>query len=67
VEFSAGMAEVIKYGLIRDVEFLTGWKAHIDQLMAQEESALSEAIYRSCQIKLKWWLAMSMRQASAHY
>jgi 3-dehydroquinate synthase len=50
-EFSAGMAEVIKYGLIRDAEFFDWLEAHIEQLMALEESAISEAIYRSCQNK----------------
>ena len=50
-EFSAGMAEVIKYGLIRDADFFNWIEAHIDQLMALEESVISEAIYRSCQNK----------------
>jgi 3-dehydroquinate synthase len=50
-ELAAGMAEVIKYGLIRDVEFFNWLEAHIEQLMALEESAISEAIYRSCQNK----------------
>ena len=50
-EFSAGMAEVIKYGLIRDARFFDWLEAHIEQLMALEESAISEAIYRSCQNK----------------
>ena len=50
-EFSAGMAEVIKYGLIRDTEFFDWLEAHIEQLMALEEAAISEAIYRSCQNK----------------
>ncbi len=50
-EFSAGMAEVIKYGLIRDAKFFDWLEAHIEQLMALEESAISEAIYRSCQNK----------------
>lgn len=50
-ELSAGMAEVIKYGLIRDAEFFNWLETHIEQLMALEESAISEAIYRSCQNK----------------
>ena len=50
-EFSAGMAEVIKYGLIRDVDFFDWLEAHIEQLMALQEAAISEAIYRSCQNK----------------
>jgi 3-dehydroquinate synthase len=47
-EFSAGMAEVIKYGLIRDVEFFNWLETNIAKLMVLEESAISEAIYRSC-------------------
>nr|WP_294841741.1 3-dehydroquinate synthase [uncultured Methylotenera sp.] len=50
-EFSAGMAEVIKYGLIRDAEFFDWLEAHIEQLMALDEKAITEAIYRSCKNK----------------
>lgn len=50
-EFSAGMAEVIKYGLIRDAEFFNWLELNIEKLMALDEVALSEAIYRSCQNK----------------
>jgi len=50
-ELSAGMAEVIKYGLIRDAEFFNWLEAHIEALMALDESAISEAIYRSCRNK----------------
>lgn len=50
-EFSAGMAEVIKYGLIRDAKFFAWLEANIARLMAQDETAISEAIYRSCQNK----------------
>lgn len=47
-EFSAGMAEVIKYGLIRDADFFNWCENNIAQLMQLEESKVSEAIYRSC-------------------
>lgn len=50
-EFSAGMAEVIKYGLIRDAVFFDWLEANIAKLMAQDEAAISEAIYCSCQNK----------------
>jgi len=50
-EFSAGMAEVIKYGLIRDVQFFSWLEANIERLMVLDETAVSEAIYRSCQNK----------------
>lgn len=50
-ELSAGMAEVIKYGLIVDESFLTWIEGNIDRLMARQPAALAEAIYRSCAIK----------------
>ncbi|MBE0485814.1 3-dehydroquinate synthase [Marinobacter sp.] len=50
-EVSAGLAEVIKYGLIRDESFLTWLEANIDALIRTEPEALGEAIYRSCLCK----------------
>lgn len=50
-ELAAGMAEVIKYGLIADAEFFTWLEDNIDALMARDRSALAYAIERSCQIK----------------
>ena len=50
-EFSAGMAEVIKYGLIRDADFFDWLEANIKSLMKLDEQVLSYAIYRSCQNK----------------
>lgn len=50
-EFAAGMAEVIKYGLIYDAEFLEWLVMAADRLLAQDEASLSYAIQRSCAIK----------------
>ena len=50
-ELSAGLAEVIKYGLIRDMAFLQWLESHIDELLVRDHAALSYAIERSCQIK----------------
>lgn len=47
-ELSAGLAEVIKYGLIRDLPFLEWLEANMPQLLAREPGALAEAIRRSC-------------------
>ncbi len=47
-ELSAGLAEVIKYGLIRDAEFFTWLETHIDALLRLDEAAVSIAIERSC-------------------
>ncbi|WP_295873952.1 3-dehydroquinate synthase [uncultured Zhongshania sp.] len=47
-EFSAGMAEVIKYGLICDVPFFEWLEANIAGLMRRDTDLLEEAVYRSC-------------------
>ncbi|WP_374756824.1 3-dehydroquinate synthase [Chitinibacter sp. GC72] len=52
-EFSAGMAEVIKYGLIDDPDFLLWLEDNIDGIMAREEQLLAEAIERCCQNKAR--------------
>lgn len=50
-ELSAGLAEVIKYGLIADEPFLVWLEEHMDQLVACDRELLAYAIYKSCQIK----------------
>lgn len=50
-ELSAGLAEVIKYGPIADMQFLAWIEAHIDQLRACEPDVMAHAVQRSCQIK----------------
>ena len=50
-EFSAGMAEVIKYGLIRDEAFFDWLEKNMEGLMKLNPSLLIEAILRSCQNK----------------
>ncbi len=50
-ELSAGLAEVIKYGLIWDAEFLGWLEANMDKLHALDPAAISHAIHRSCEIK----------------
>ncbi len=50
-ELSAGIAEIIKYGLIRDPAFFIWLEEHMDQLMAREPEALAHAIERSCRNK----------------
>jgi 3-dehydroquinate synthase len=52
-ELSAGLAEVIKYGLIRDRPFLDWLEANLDGLLARDAAALSEAIERSCRNKAR--------------
>ncbi|QLF92892.1 3-dehydroquinate synthase [Pseudomonas sp. ABC1] len=52
-ELSAGLAEVIKYGLICDEPFLGWLEAHVDRLRALDPEALAEAIQRSCAAKAR--------------
>lgn len=47
-ELSAGLAEVIKYGLICDAEFYSWLQMSMPRLLARDEAALAEAIERSC-------------------
>ncbi len=50
-ELSAGLAEVIKYGLICDEPFLTWLEAHMQALRQLDSAALTEAVRRSCAAK----------------
>ncbi|HWI84575.1 3-dehydroquinate synthase [Ramlibacter sp.] len=50
-EFSAGLAEVIKYGPIADTSFLDWIESHIEALMRRDTDALAHAVRRSCEIK----------------
>ena len=52
-ELSAGLAEVIKYALLGDTDFLTWLEQHIDDLVQGDEAALAEAVYRSCAHKAR--------------
>lgn len=47
-ELAAGLAEIIKYGLIRDPAFLTWLEGNMPRLLAREPEALAYAIERSC-------------------
>lgn len=52
-EFAAGLAEVIKYGLIGDAEFFHWLLAHRDDLVDRRSDVLAEAIERSCAAKAR--------------
>lgn len=47
-ELGAGLAEVIKYGLIRDLPFLEWLEANMELLVRRDPAALEYAIARSC-------------------
>jgi 3-dehydroquinate synthase len=50
-ELSAGLAEVIKYGLIMDREFLAWLEGNVERLMARDPDTLGHAVQRACQNK----------------
>lgn len=50
-ELRAGLAEVIKYGLIRDLPFLEWLEANLERLLAREPEVLIEAVLVSCRNK----------------
>ena len=50
-ELRAGLAEVIKYGLICDAPFFDWLEANMDALLAADPTALAHVIQRSCEIK----------------
>ena len=52
-EYSAGMAEVIKYGFIADAQFLDWLEQNMDALMSRDQACLVHAIKVSCMTKAK--------------
>lgn len=52
-ELSAGIAEVIKYGLISDKEFFEWLESDLPDLLAKDPKALAYAVQRSCKNKAK--------------
>lgn len=50
-ELRAGLAEVIKYGLICDAGFFAWLETHIEELLAAAPAALAHVVRRSCEIK----------------
>ncbi len=50
-ELRAGLAEVIKYGLIRDPEFFAWLENNASRILARDPQALAYAIKRSCEMK----------------
>ena len=50
-EYRAGIAEVVKYGLIYDAEFFAWLEANATALLHREDAAVLHAVRRSCEIK----------------
>ena len=50
-ELGAGLAEIVKYGIIVDAPFFGWLEEHVDDLKSLDAAALTHAIRRSCEIK----------------
>ena len=54
-EYRAGLAEVLKYGVIKDAAFLAWQESHADQLAVGNPEAVAHAVAESCRIKA-WYV-----------
>ena len=52
-EFSAGMAEVIKYGLLGNADFLSMIEENIELIMNRDKDLITDVIFRSCEDKAR--------------
>ncbi|WP_116811660.1 3-dehydroquinate synthase [Steroidobacter cummioxidans] len=50
-EFAAGIAEIVKYGLIYDPAFFAWLEEHAEALLQRVDTAVIHAVRRSCEIK----------------
>ena len=50
-EYRAGLAEVIKYGVIMDADFFQFLEDHVEQIHARDANVLKTIIHRCCQLK----------------
>jgi 3-dehydroquinate synthase len=61
-EISAGLAEVVKHGMIADAEFFVWCEQHVAALRALDEDAVLHAVRRSCEIK-SWVVSQDERES----
>lgn len=61
-QLRAGIAEVIKYGLIRDAGFFNWLELNLEGLLQRDPLLLTEAIFRSCQNKAEVVAADELEQ-----
>ena len=52
-EFRSGYSEIVKYGLLADINFFNWLDVNGDKLLSRDQSAIKYAINRSCSIKAK--------------
>ncbi|KAB0611252.1 3-dehydroquinate synthase [Castellaniella defragrans] len=61
-EISAGLAEIVKYGMIADAEFFDWCESHVDALRALDGEAIRHAVRRSCELKA-WVVSQDERES----
>ena len=64
-ELSAGLAEVIKYGLIRDLEFLQWLEQNLQRLLAREPRRSPTPSSAPAATRPRWWRPTKPSRASA--
>lgn len=52
-EFRAGLAEVIKYGVIKDADLFVYLENNIERILNKEEACIQQIVVESCKIKAK--------------
>jgi 3-dehydroquinate synthase len=50
-EYRAGLAEVVKYGVILDADFFTWLEAHVEEIQRRDAEALRHVVARCCRLK----------------
>ncbi|MDO4629679.1 MAG: 3-dehydroquinate synthase [Planctomycetia bacterium] len=50
-QYRAGLAEVVKYGIILDADFFTFLEENVSAILARDETVLARIIARSCELK----------------
>ncbi len=61
-EVSAGLAEIVKYGMIADTAFFDWCETHVDALRALDDAAIRHAVRRSCELKA-WIVSQDERES----
>ncbi|WP_298012324.1 3-dehydroquinate synthase [uncultured Castellaniella sp.] len=61
-EISAGLAELIKYGMIADAEFFAWCETHVQALRNLDDDAIEYAVRRACELKA-WVVSQDERES----
>jgi len=66
-EYRAGLAEVVKYGVIMDAEFFAFLESNVEAINTRQPTVLKQIIARSCQLKAEVVQADEREQATADH